>query len=77
MNMFPIFRRLENFDRYYKIIDERTFVELYKQSGVWKEQRIKAEQYPEILRIQDMIACNFHYVALTTEEITTLFSITK
>lgn len=75
MNVFPVFRKLENFDRYYKIIDERTFVELYKQSGVWKEQLIKAEQYPEILRIQDMIACNFQYVEMTSSEIEIIFNV--
>lgn len=75
MQQFPVFRKLEGFDRFYHICDERTFIEAYKQGGVFKLQHVTAEQYPEILRIQDMIQCNFQFVEMTAAEIATIFNI--
>jgi hypothetical protein len=75
MQPFPIFRKLEGFDRFYHIRDERTFVEAYKQGGVFKLQQVSAEQYPEMLRIQDMIQCNFQFVEMTAAEIASIFNV--
>lgn len=75
MNTFPIFRKLAGFERYYQISDERTFIEAFKQGGVYKLQQVTAEQYPEILRIQDMIQCNFQYVEMTASEIEIIFNV--
>lgn len=60
-NHFPQYRSLEGFNRHYKIIDERTFLEAINLNGNWTITEIKAVQYPEILRIQDMLDCNFSY----------------
>ena len=43
------------------IIDERTFVEAFQIGDKWQFQTIIAEQYPEILRIQDMLNLEFSY----------------
>lgn len=69
MNKFPIYRKLSGFDRFYKITDDRHFIEAYRVLGTMKYQHIEANQYPEILRIQDMIACQFNFEEMSIEEI--------
>ena len=54
------------------ITDERTFYEAIFLNGEWKITEIKAEQYPEILRIQDMLNCNFTF-RIAEHEIARLF----
>lgn len=73
MNLFPIFRKLSGFDRFYKITDDRHFIEATRVKCKVKLQFIEATQYPEILRIKDMIECQFNYVEMSTEEIQQIF----
>ena len=58
---FPQYRSLEGFNRHYMIVGEREFVEATMRSGEWTFQSIIAEQYPEMLRIQDMLSEQFAY----------------
>lgn len=58
---YPQYRSLEGFNRHYMIVDERTFYEAVFLNNQWKITEIKAVQYPEILRIQDMLDQNFTY----------------
>ena len=54
---FPQYRKLTNEKSFYKIVDDRHFIEkqlIGKQVFIIE---IEAKQYPEILRIQDMINC--------------------
>ena len=54
---FPQYRKLANEKSFYEITDERHFIEkqlIGKQVFIID---IEAKQYPEILRIQDMLAC--------------------
>lgn len=74
VNSFPIYRKLDGFDRYYQITGERHFTEVYMQHGLRKKQFVCAEQYPEILRIQDMIQCNFQFVPMSLLEIEIIFN---
>jgi hypothetical protein len=63
---FPQFRKLVNEKSHYKILDDRHFIEkqcIGKQVFVME---ISAEQYPEIIRIQDMLVCADGF-ALSTE----------
>ena len=65
---FPQFRKLVNEKSYYKMVDARHFQEkqcIGKQVFVLE---IHAEQYPEIIRIQDMLACADGFVASTEAE---------
>ena len=57
-NDFPAFRKLNNDLRIYKIIDTKSFLEKQRMGTKVFEFNIQAKQYPEILRIQDMLACN-------------------
>ena len=54
---FPVFRKYHGKDTYFKIISESEFDELSFIGSKPFTYHIKAEQYPEFVRIQDMIAC--------------------
>ena len=72
--MFPIYRKLINNKVFYKIIDSKNFEELQCMGSKVKHSKTKAEQYPELLLIQDLIATNEHYTLSTQEEWDTLYS---
>jgi hypothetical protein len=64
---FPQYRKLENEKSHYEIRDERHFVEkqlIGKQVFIIE---IEAKQYPEILRIQDMLDCTEGFLLSTKE----------
>ncbi len=56
-NLFPQFRKLSNEKAFYKILDERNFEEIQLIGSKKILHKTVAEQYPEILRIQDMLNC--------------------
>lgn len=53
---FPQYRKLSNDKVYYRIIDDRNFDEIQIIGSKAQLRNIKAMQYPEILRIQDMLS---------------------
>lgn len=70
---FPIYRKLQGFNRFYKIESSSQFIELSFIQNQAIYQTIQANQYPEKLRIQDMIACEFQFAEMSTEEIEMYF----
>ena len=54
---FPQFRKLTNDQSFYRIDDERHFTEKQRIGSQVFILNIEAKQYPEILRIQDMLQC--------------------
>lgn len=72
--MFPIYRKLINNKVFYKIIDSKNFEELQCMGSKVKHSKTKAEQYPELLLIQDLIATNEFYITSSQEEWNTWFS---
>ncbi len=52
---FPQYRRYSNGSSYFKILDDRTFIEYQVVGNRVFEHRITAIQYPEILRIKEML----------------------
>jgi hypothetical protein len=54
---FPQYRELVGFNRFYKIVDERNFIEIYFMGSKKVENHIEAKQYPEMLRIKDLLSC--------------------
>ncbi len=54
-NYFPQYRILANGKSIYKILDERNFIEIQIIGSKKIKFEIKAEQYPEILKIQDIL----------------------
>jgi hypothetical protein len=71
---FPQYRKLEGFQRFYKILDERTFVELAFVNGKPVQSCVEAKQYPEMLRIQDMLNCEWSFREMKEEETAHYFS---
>jgi len=70
---FPQYRKLDGFHRYYQIIDERTFIEIALMNGKKIVNRIEAKQFPEMLRIQDMLGQVGNYCAMQSDEIDLYF----
>ena len=66
--VFPQYRKLSNEKSYYKIVDDRHFEEKQRIGKQVFLLNISAEQYPEIIRIQDMLACADGFVASTEVE---------
>lgn len=52
---FPQYRMLSNGKTFYKITDDRHFEEIQLMGSKKIKHAITAEQYPEMLRIQDML----------------------
>jgi hypothetical protein len=70
---FPQYRKLEGFRRYYKIVDDRTFIEIAFVNDRPVESRIEAKQYPEMVRIQDMLDCQWSFRNMDESEIAHYF----
>jgi hypothetical protein len=66
--VFPQYRKLSNEKSYYKIVDDRHFEEKQRIGKQVFLLNISAEQYPEIIRIQDMLACTDGFVPSTDAE---------
>lgn len=64
---FPQYRSLEGFNRHYKIESADVFIEASQRNGEWFFTEVKALQYPEKLRIQDMLNEEFAYKKATPE----------
>ena len=54
---FPQYRKYKNKNTFYKIVSEKEFEEISFIGSKGFKFTIIAQQYPEMLRIQDMIAC--------------------
>lgn len=53
--VFPQYRMLNNGKAYYKIVSENEFEELQIMGSKVFYHKFKVEQYPDLLRIKDMI----------------------
>lgn len=65
---FPAYRKLSNDKVYYKIVNDRYFEEIQLIGSKANLFRMTATQYPEILKIQDMLKCESGYRISTEEE---------
>lgn len=54
---FPQYRKLVNDKSFYRIEDERHFTEKQRIGKQVFTLVVEAKQYPEIIRIQDMLQC--------------------
>ena len=66
---FPQYRKYKNIETYFKIISEKEFVELSLFGNKFVKHLIVAEQYPEMLRIQDMLNCEGGTWEIIEEEV--------
>jgi hypothetical protein len=53
---FPQYRQLSGTQVFYEIYSERQFLEYKKLGGKWLKFEVHASQYPEILRIREMLS---------------------
>lgn len=65
---FPQYRVLSNRKSWFKILNNQSFVEVQVLGRKRLVHTIQAQQYPEILRIQDMLTLAFEYYEACTEE---------
>lgn len=71
--LYPVYRKLNGFNRFYKIVSDKQFIEAISKGADFTFQEIIATQYPEMLRIQDMINCEFNFIEMNQEEIKSVF----
>lgn len=64
---FPQYRKLANEKSFYEIVDERHFIEKQRIGKQVFTISIEANQYPEIIRIQDMLNCTEGFELSTKE----------
>jgi hypothetical protein len=64
---FPQYRRYSNNSSYFKIVDERNFIELQFVGEKVLQHHIHALQYPEMLRIQEMLDCSLDGIEVVSE----------
>lgn len=62
---FPQYRKLANEKSHYEIRDDRHFIEKQIIGKQVFTIEIEAKQYPEILRIQDMLNCEEGFLLST------------
>ena len=65
---FPQYRKLSNLRSFYRIGDERNFMEIQLIGSKAFRLHFKATQFPEILKIKDMLSCNEPYLLSDKEE---------
>lgn len=65
VNDFPQYRMIKERKVYYKIISDKEFIEISWIGDKQLTYKIEAKQYPEMLRIMDMINFEAPYEALT------------
>lgn len=59
---FPVYRKINGLERWYKIVSNIEFFECYNVGSKRIIHHVIAIQYPEKLKIMDMLACNEPYV---------------
>lgn len=55
--VFPIYRKYVGLNVWFKVLDDRNFIEVKQVGTKFIKHELHAQQYPEIVRIQDMINC--------------------
>ncbi|MEJ6582697.1 MAG: hypothetical protein QNL61_07050 [Crocinitomicaceae bacterium] len=65
---FPQYRKLSNDKVFYRILDYRHFDEIQIIGTKAQLRNVVAEQYPEILRIQDMLSYGIPGFVASNEE---------
>jgi hypothetical protein len=68
MNEFPQFRKLNNDKSYYCIKSNNLFTEIQLIGQKAFRITIQAEQYPEKLKIRDMLNCETPYLRINQLE---------
>ena len=65
---FPQYRKLSNGKSWYKIENERNFIEIQLVGSKKFVHLIEAKQYPEMLRIMEMLDLSMPDISIVSEE---------
>lgn len=55
--IYPIYRKYKGLRIWFKILNDRHFIEIKEVGKQLVHHEVIADQYPEMLRIKDMIDC--------------------
>ena len=72
--VFPQFRKLENGRSLYKITSANQFIELQQIGSKWFSYAFAVQQFPDLLRIQDMLQGNAAFVVIDEAEYQAIFT---
>ena len=61
---FPQFRKLENGRSLYKITAPDQFIELQQIGSNWFVYTFELQQFPDLLRLQDILSCQVPFEVL-------------
>ncbi|MFN5032368.1 MAG: hypothetical protein ACK5FX_09125 [Flavobacteriia bacterium] len=62
IKVFPQYRKLSNEKSFYEILSDKEFTEIQLIGSRYVVHKVIANQYPEMLRIMDMLAAEQPYV---------------
>jgi len=65
---FPQYRKLSNGKSWYKIENERNFIEIQLVGSKKFVHLVEAKQYPEMLRIMEMLDLSMPDISIVSEE---------
>jgi hypothetical protein len=71
---FPQFRKLENGRSLYKITSPNQFIELQQIGTNWFHYKFDVQQFPDLLRIEDMLQGKHPFEVVQEIEFETIFS---
>ncbi len=74
---FPQYRKLSNGKNFYKICSPKLFEEIQLVGNLKRHYVIEANQYPEMLRIQDMLSLEAPFSVVNEAEWVELYSLLK
>lgn len=65
---FPQFRKLANGKSFYQILARDHFIELQLVGKKWFKYEFKVSQFPDLLRIQEMLQNQGLFLSITAKE---------
>ncbi len=70
---FPQFRKLENGRSLYKITAPDQFIELQQIGSNWFVYTFELQQFPDLLRLQDMLSCQVPFEVLDAKQFNQIY----
>ena len=71
---FPQFRKLENGRSLYKITSANQFTELQQIGSKWFAYKFEVDQFPDLMRVQEMLQGNHPFVRVQKDEFEIIYS---
>jgi hypothetical protein len=70
---FPQFRKLDNGRSLYKITAPDQFIELQQIGSKWMVYTFELQQFPDLLRLQDMLSCQVPFQVLDAHQFNQIY----